>query len=223
VTAKAFLTLTAERPVTPDGIERICKNTLGRGKCQVDRLDQPEPRSAVIVWQGILEGPKDLARVKVPIPYRWWEQAKKPVLRVVLAWDTPVNAAVHNLWACRKVNLRIRSSPGDKALNGSRKDLHVSYPLSDRLYPLKPLPKGVNIEGDIWLAEIDYDVRAAYYPAFDVTPQQRVAFAAELIDFGETKISPQEFLQRLPIAQTMQRLSMLSSPIRTPVIIKSRS
>lgn len=223
VTAKAFLTLTAERPVDHPSIKKIRKRTLGRGKCRVDQLDQPKSSSAVMIWQGVLEGPKDLARVKVPIPHRWWERAEEPALRIVFAWDTPVNAAVHDLWACRKVNLRIRTRPDDKALDGSRKGLHVSYPLSDRLYHLKPLPEGVNIDGDIWLAEIDYDVKAAYYPAFDVTPQQRVAFAAELIDFGPSNVSPQAYVQELPIAQTMQRLSILSTPIRTPVIIKSRS
>jgi len=222
-TAKAFLTLTAERPVDHPSIKKIRKRTLGRGKGRVDQLDQPRSNSAVIIWQGILEGPKDLARVKVPIPHRWWERAEEPVLRVVFAWDTPVNAAVHDLWACRKVNLRIRTRPDARALAGSRRGLHVSYPLSDRLYHLKPLPEGVSIEGDIWLAEIDYDVKAAYYPAFDVTPQQRVAFAAELIDFGQKKVSPQSYLQELPIAHTMQRLSVLSTPIRTPVIVKSRS
>lgn len=223
VTAKAFLTLTAERPVNhPSLDEKTKKRTLGRGKAQADRLDHPKGSSAVMVWQGILEGPKDLARVKVPIPHSWWEKAQKPFLRVVLAWDTPVNAAVHDLWACRKVSLTIRTRPDDKALPGSHKGLHASYPLSDRFYDLKELPEDSSIEGDIWLAEINYDVKAAYYPAFDVTPQQRVAFAAELLDFGPGKVSPQAYLQALPIAHTMQRLSVVSAPIRTPVIIKSR-
>lgn len=221
-TAKAFLTLVAETQNIPQRLEAIRSRTLGRGRAYATRLNKPLTRSVVLIWQGVLETPKDLARVRIPIPQQWWAEAEQPCLRVVTAWDTPVNAAAHHLWGCRKVSLRLKSRPDARALSGTRGGLHRSYPLSDRCYNLKNLPEGTRITGDEWLAEIDYEVKAADYPAFDVTPQQRVAFAAELFDLSEAPLSPQDYVQSLPIAKSMNRLSIPPAIIRAPVIIKSR-
>jgi hypothetical protein len=70
--------------------------------------------------------------------------------------------------------------------------------------------------------ELEYRETADYSPGIDFTPQQRVAFAAELFDAGETPLSPQGFLQALPIAATMTRLSIQPVVVRNPVIIKTR-
>ena len=39
------------------------------------RLVRPVPSSAVFLWQGVLQGPRDLARVQVPVPLDWLQDA----------------------------------------------------------------------------------------------------------------------------------------------------
>jgi hypothetical protein len=97
---------------------------------------------------------------------------------------------------------------------------HPSYPLVDRTYDLKKLPKGASVEGDIWLIELSYDQTADYHPGMTFTPQQRVAFVAELFDAGDHPVSPQAALQALPSAVTMTRLSIPPESVRTAVIVK---
>jgi hypothetical protein len=75
----------------------------------------------------------------------------------------------------------------------------------------------------MWLLQIDYKQIAEYYPGIDFSPQQRVAFAAELYDQSEKPVSPQSALQALPIAATMNRLSVTPTIVRTPIIIKARA
>ena len=53
-------------------------------------------------------------------------------------------------------------------------------------------------------------------------PQQRIAFAAELYDESEEPLSPQAFLQALPIAASMNRFSMNVNLVRTPVMVRTR-
>jgi hypothetical protein len=224
VTAKAFLALTAEKPYDEDVRARVvelCQRTLGRGQANSNRLRNPSPDSAVLVWQGVLEGPSDRAFVQLPIPHNWWNEAAQPMLRIVIASDVPVNEAVHSLWACRKITPRLRAGPDTRALR-PRGQSHPSYPLMERLYSLRSLPKGVEIEGDMWLLEMSYDEIADYYSAIDFTPQQRVAFAAELFDSGEDPVTPQPAIQSLPAAATMTRLSVPPTYVRTPVVLKSR-
>lgn len=176
-----------------------------------------------MLWQGMIDGPDDIVRVQVPIPQVWLEQAGKPKLRLVVAWDSPVNAAARDVWASRKVtaHLRPRPRPEGKALHGTMGG-HVSYPLIDRTYDLKRLPAGVRIDGDMWLIELSYDQMADYCPAIAFSPQQRVSFAAELFDESEEPVSPQAMLQALPIAQTMQRLSIPQAAVQTPIVLRTR-
>jgi hypothetical protein len=176
-----------------------------------------------MIWQGVIEGPDDIVRVQMPIPKVWFDTAKSPRLRLVVAWDSPVNAAAHDVWASRRVIAHFlpRPRPEGKALYGSRGG-HGSYPLLDRTYDLRRIPQGVQIDGDMWLLELAYEQIADYFPGITFSPQQRVSFAAELYDAEETPVCPQAALQSLPIAQTMHRLSIPQAVVRTPVILRAR-
>ena len=221
VTAKAFLALTAKRPQVSERVRDLADRALGRGYASVQRLVSPLAESAVMVWQGVIDGPRDTVRVQLPIPRGWYAAASSPWLRLVLAWDTPANYAAHHVWGCRRVNARLAVGPDLRAMY-PRGRAHQSYPLIDRQYDLKKIPAGVRVEGDMWLLELGYEQIADYYPGIDFTPQQRVAFAAELWDKGESPVSPQPFLQELPIANTMTRLSVPPVPVRAPIVLRIR-
>ena len=220
VTVKAFLALTAVSPNLSAPLRQLAELTLGRGQANSARLMNPLGRSAVMLWQGVLENASDIARVQIPIPLQWLNDAGEPLLRIVLAWDTLVNAAVHDLWASRRVIARLRPHPDAEALRGTIG--HQSYPMIDRLYNLARLPSTTRVIGDTWLLEVSYEQIADYYPAIDFSPQQRVGFALELFDGSANQISPQPFLQSLPITATMQRLSVPPTVIRSPIVLKSR-
>lgn len=115
-----------------------------------------------------------------------------------MSWDPPVNAAVSGLWATRKVTAHLKASPDTPSLRGT-KGGHASYPLIDKTYDLQKLPKGASVDGDIWLVELSYDQTADYHIGIAFTPQQRVAFVAELFDSSEQPVSPQAALQALPL------------------------
>jgi len=70
--------------------------------------------------------------------------------------------------------------------------------------------------------EFSYEQAAEYYPGQVFSPQQRIAFAAELYDGSEQPASPQAFLQALPIAASMTRFSTNVNLVRTPVIVRTR-
>jgi hypothetical protein len=221
VTAKAYLALTAVAPSLSPKLKDLAERTLGRGRATIRQLRQPSPNSAILVWQGTIESPSDIMRVQIPIPKEWLAHAKQPHLRLVLSWDSPVNAAVHHVWASRKVNAQLRVGPDMEALRSIRTG-HNSYPLVEKLYDLRRLPGNIKPAEDLWLLEISYSIIADQYPAIDFSPLQRVAFAAELLDQDEKPVSPQPAIQALSIATTMQRLSVTAVPIRNLVAIKSR-
>lgn len=220
VTVKAFLALTATPPSLSGIVKTLADRTLGRGRASIKRLVKPLAERAVLLWQGLLEGPGELARITVPIPKTWYDQAQQPHFRLVVSWDSPVNAAVTGLWATRKVSAQLKASPDTAALHGTRGG-HASYPLIDRTYDLRKLPKGVTVAGDMWLLELSYEQIADYHLGMVFTPQQRVAFAAELFDNADNNpISPQTALQALPAAKTMTRLSIPPQSIKTPVVVR---
>jgi hypothetical protein len=219
VTAKAFLTLTATSPATSGAAQALGLRSLGRGTARSTRLIKPRAESAVLLWQGVLEGPNDIARVTLPIPLTWYKSCAAPRLRLVVSWDPPVNAAVSGLWATRKIAVHLKASPDAQSLHGM-KGGHLSYPLIDRTYDLHKVPKGASVEGDIWMVELSYDQTADYPLGMAFTPQQRVAFAAELYDDNAQPLSPQAALQTLPSAVTMTRLSVPPQSVKTAVIIK---
>jgi len=208
VTVKAFLALTASPPVDDGPVKELAERTLGRGSASAHRLDSPSPETGVMIWQGVLEDEKDIARVQVPIPADWWKEAEDPYLRLIVAWDPPVNAAVKHLWATRDVSAKLKVHPDAKAQHTSKVKPHGSYPLLERIYNLRKLPRDTKVDGDSWLVEIAYRQTADYHPAMTFPPQQRVAFAAELLDMGTKKLSPQQALQSLPASQTMTRLTV---------------
>jgi hypothetical protein len=223
VTARAFLTLTANRPVQDDVINTLVERTLGSGKASFQRLISPAAGSAVILWQGYLESPRDTVRIQLPIPLEWLNEAEKPVLRLIVCSDPPVSEAAQVGWACRKVRPVLHLGPDVPSVR-ARAGTHPTFPVIDRHYALDRYKPGRDkpAEGDLWLLEIAYDEIAPYPPAMDFDPRQRVAFAAELVDQGEAAIDPQAAMQALPIATTMNRLSIQSTPIRSPIIIKTR-
>jgi len=220
-TAKAYLTLSATQQSLSAPLKDLAERTLGKGRVSAEWLRKPKANTALLLWQGALDGPSDLIRVQMPIPRAWLKEAKKPRLRIVLAWDTPVNAAVEDVWASRKVSMQLRVHLGSKALTGSRTG-HRTYPLIERLYDLTNLPDNVVPTDDLWILEFSYQQVAEYYPAIDFSPQQRLAFAAELYDDGEYPVSPQPMIQALPVAATMNRFSLATNVIRNPIVLKAR-
>jgi hypothetical protein len=219
--AKAYLALTATRQNFSPAMSPLAKRTLGRGRANSQWLQQARPDRAMIMWQGILDGPGEIIRVQLPIPRDWLAAATAPHLRLIVAWDSPVNAAVEHLWASRKIGTQLRVRLGTDALTGSRGG-HKTYPLVERIYDLKRLPEGVEPADDLWLLEFSYEHAAEYYPGFTFSPQQRLAFAAELYDADEAPVSPQAALQALPIATSMVRFSAGTIAIRNPVILRTR-
>lgn len=218
VTVKAFLVLTATPPVGDDPVQELVSRTLGMGQASAERLESPVYGSGVLIWQGVLDGEDDIARVQIPVPGSWLKEADEPILRLVIAWDPPANVGVRNLWATRRVSARLRIHPDERALRPTLVKSHASYPLLERIYNLRrPAPIG----GDLWLVELSYEQIADYHPAIEFPPQQRVAFAAELLDRGKKKVSPQPALQSLPIAQTMTRLTVPPSVSRLPIVLRT--
>ena len=223
VAARAFLTLTATPPVDDLNVRTLVERTLGHGQASMQRLVIPTGGSAVILWQGFIESPRDAVRVQLPIPRDWLHHAKRPTLRLVVCADPPVNDAAQATWACRKIIPLLHLHPDDRAVNAPRGS-HPTFPVIDRVYELdRYKPKGEKpAEGDLWLIELKYEEIAPYPPGMEFDPRQRVAFAAELIDRGEVPVDPQPALQALPIAKTMTRLSIQPTPIRSPIIIRTR-
>ena len=140
VTIKAFLALTAIPPVDEPAIKQLVERSLGRGQAIAHRLDSPSASSGVMIWQGVLEDDKDIARIQLPIPVNWVKDADDPRFRLIVAWDPPVNAAVKHLWATSDITAKLRMHPDAPALRTMKLNAHASYPLLERLYDLRKLP-----------------------------------------------------------------------------------
>lgn len=220
VTVKAFLALTAALPVTPGLPRAVATATVGRGVASARRLTAPASNSAVYVWQGMLDGPGLVSRLQVPIPNNWLSAAKRPELRVVCCWDPPVNAAVEEVWSCRHVTLHFKRGPGAQTLRAKGRS-HRSYPLIDRRYELAPQETAGAVDDSPWLIEMSYDVTAEYCPGIEFTPKQRVGLVLELADADEEPVSPQPFIQALPIAPTMVRLSVEPTALPAAIMIRT--
>ena len=102
---------------------------------------------------------------------------------------------------------------------------HHSHPLIDREFDIG-LPRLAEVRltptDDVWVIELSYEEIAEYFPGLEFSPQQRVAFVAELFDASENPVSPQPAVQKLPIAASMIRLGVPRTQIATPVIVKAR-
>lgn len=223
VTVKAFLALTAITPDKQAAVRDLASRTLGRGTANTERLISPLASSGVMIWQGVLEDDKDIAIIKVPIPRDWLKAAEEPRLRLVMAWDPPVNAAVRDIWSTRIVSPKLKRNAATASQHPLRGEQSGTYPLIERQYDLKKRPVGSikNDDEDFWLIEIDYEQTAEYHPAMIFPSQQRVAFAAEIFDKGKSKTSPQMSLQSLPMTQSMTRLSVPPAVARMPVVLRT--
>jgi hypothetical protein len=222
---KAFMALSANIPATAlqNNVKAITEKTLGRGLVNLDLLSSPADNAAIFFWQGVLESPKDVIRVQVPIPKSWLTKAGKPKLRVVWAWESPVHDGVSGIWACRRVNLAFRPGPEKEAFVGSRgSHSHSSYTIREKVVDLGTEAlnkKKIEVTGDSWLIELSYEQLADYYPGREFSPKQRVGLVIELSD-GEGKESPQRFVQALSIANTFDRLVVAPTKVEPPVPIK---
>jgi Subtilase family len=146
VTVKAFLALTATPPITTAPVPELGLRTLGRGRASAQRLEAPLASTGVLIWQGLLEDDQDIARIQIPIPTDWLEEADQPYLRLVVTWDPPVNAAVKHLWATRQLSAKLKMHPDATAHRPSKVIPHGSYPLIERVYNLGKLPEDLSIE-----------------------------------------------------------------------------
>jgi len=228
VTAKAFLAATSSLPRAdlPAGFADLVKVTLGKGRPSPSRIEKPTPDDAVFVWQGVLEDDRDQAWVQLPVPMLWLERAGAAALEICIAWDVPVNAAVERIYGCRALEVKLRPGRAEPAVRPDRDEREPpGYPLVRRTYNIARTWKRLKgeINGDLWLVELSYKTVADHYPGLDFAPAQRVAFAARLFDAAPEPVSPQEAVQKLPIAGTMVRLSQTPVPVRVPVVVKART
>jgi hypothetical protein len=225
-TAKAFMRLVA-RHVTPAqklsaAAQKLAARTLGAGLPSAVRLDRPLASSAVFLWQGTLDEPGEVARVRLPIPRGWLKEAKVPRLRTVCAWNTPVSAAAPEVWASRRVSLQVR--PGFEAQAPRAHGRSIgAYPMIDRTYDLdEDHLAALNIEpaDDEWILEVSYEEVGPYPVGVTVNDQQRVSVVWELFDEATDGVSPQELVQEMISTADMIRLGgsqqAIWSPIRIP-------
>ncbi len=222
-TVKAWLHLVARRPPLQGAFERLAQRSLGKGFPSAERVFAPLKHSAVFVWQTMLQGAKIVNRAQFPVPAEWLQRASAPMLRVVCAWSTPVNIALSNSWACRKVALKVRPFGGEAALRGGG-NARGAYPLIDRLQTIsldELERKGFAFADSPWVVEVEYDEIGEYPPAMTVSSQQRVGVVLELFDDADSPTSPQASIQALPVAMDMLRLAVLQQPIETPIAIRT--
>lgn len=222
-TVRAWMHLVATLPATLHGPHRaLAERTLGRGFPASARLDRPSTNSAVFVWQTILPGAGQVCRVQVPIPEGWLREATDPRLRVVSAWNVPVNAALTESWAARRVSVRVRPCGGKDALRGGG-TADGAYPIVDRTFKIGPAhleEKGYPVADEMWIVEAEY-AQVGEYVLGRVTPDaQRVGVVLELFDAEEDGVSPQAFVQALPIAEQLKRLSVPDLPIPIPIPVR---
>lgn len=223
-TVKAWLHLVAKRPTLTGAFEKLAERTLGKGFPTAERLETPLDQSAVFIWQTMLQAPKNVNRAQFPVPKEWLSTAAKPTLRVVCAWNTPVNIALVDSWACRKVAVKVRPFGGENpALRGGGNARIGAYPLIDRQHDISPkvLEQSYAITDSQWILEVEYDEIGEYPPAMTVSPQQRIGVVLELFDAGDTAMSPQAAIQALPVAMNMHRLGVLQQPMQTPILIRT--
>lgn len=222
-TVKAWMNLVASRPHLRGAHERLAKRTLGRGLPTAQRLRSPTPETAVFVWQSVLQAAGTVSRVRIPVPLDWLQKAEHPTFRIVVAWNGPVNMALTDSWACRKVAIKVRPFGAEEALRGGGV-AHGGYPLIDRTFDIHPSvlkEKGYEPNDEMWVIEAEYEEIGDYPPAMTVSPQQRIGAVVELSDAADSPVSPQSFVQALSIASELDRLSALSSSILTPITIKT--
>jgi hypothetical protein len=219
---KAFLHLVARPEAAAASLSAAARTlsdrTLGYGRPSAERLLTPRQETAVFLWQGTLEGPGHSARLRVPLPRDWLREAEAPHLRVVCAWNAPVNAAAPETWACRKVNVQLRPSLDARAPRG-RGTATGAYPLLDKVYDLGADRLKKLRDSDEWVLEVAYEDVAPYPPLMRVDEEQRVSVVFELFDQGDSPVSPQSAVQAMSLTKTMVQLGGMKQPIWSPIRI----
>jgi len=212
-------------------LKGLFDRTLGLGRATAEPLVSPSADRAWFVWQGELEGPGEITRIKVPIPHSWLNAAARPHARVVWAWDSPVNAN-DAAWTCRTVKCELRASVNSEGryLIGSKdrvaagtawRTMEFSLALGAKQSSLKDANKTKTEEDlatwpedGLWLVSVWYDEQAALpdNPRVTFSTRQRVGLAVELFDEGGVE-SPQAHVQAHSLAH---ELDLLSVPLMTP-------
>jgi hypothetical protein len=220
--AKAVLALTADDVASrlSEALQPLAKRTIGFGRAKAERFRKTIQERARFIWQGVIAHQKDIVRVQLPIPKAWIEQATSPQLQLCVAWDTPVSAAAEDQWSCRDVNVTIHPGPDADALHGSRGKV-AGYPLFRRAWKLEKAREKKIVKGDFWVLEFSYSELAAYAAGHNVPQSQRVALAAEIWDESENPVEPHSFVQSLPVAASLVRLSNTSAWLPQAISITS--
>ncbi len=204
---KACLAMHAQRPAfTNKSLEKLASHTLGFGRVDFGRIEQQLDDRAVFLWQGILNEEGELLALELPLPGEWIDRAERPELRLIAAWDTPVNPGVPSVWACRKVEVTLRRENGADAMKQRTKARGRAYPLFQRVYHLD----AAHSERDACLLELSYttqDMAPLPAGALDFSPQQRIGLAYSLVDRGQSPVSPHAYVQALPVAATLNTIS----------------
>jgi hypothetical protein len=222
-TVRAWLTLEARRPTFKGATEKLAKRTLGLGFPSSRGIRAPANDRAVFVWQTVLDAPGRVARVTVPVPISWLQAATRPQVRVVVAWLTPVNAALSETWACRRVSAQLRpstdvSAPALRTGPGSV----GAYPVSDRTFDvgLEKLREANQLPTtDHWALALSYEDLGPPPAGMAFTAHQRVGVVIELQDAGDARVSPQPAIQALALP-AMNRLSATAVPVQSPVLVR---
>jgi hypothetical protein len=206
--AKAVLALSADDcgSYLGEALQPLAQRTLGFGSASVQEFRAPNPDKAHFFWQGVIEHRDDMVRVQLPVPRDWVSAAAAPRLRICASWDTPVNAAVEMIWACRDLHMTLRAEPEGKPLSGSRERV-PGYPLFRKTWTLEKCRDRFGEASDLWTIEFTYEQLADPSAGHQVPGSMRIAFAAELWDAAEEPLDPHRFVQALPIAATFLRLS----------------
>jgi hypothetical protein len=222
-TAKAILTISAKDVVNDldAALHPLARRALGHGVAKSEYFSRATQAKARFVWQGVIPREDEMARIQMPIPVDWVQSARSPRIEICVAWDSPVSSAAIDKWTCRDVGLTVRSSPDGDSIPGAGKRV-AGYPLYKRGWDLKACLKDKMIRNDAWTLELKFSQTAAYAAGHIVPAWQRVAFAAEIWDDDENPLPPHSFVQGLPIATTLSRLSNNAMLLRQPIAVASQ-
>jgi Subtilase family len=224
VLVRAFMSLTAKRAGASNlkPVQALADRTLGRGFPRANAVLSPTDERAVVLWQGMLAAPGDIARVQIPIPKAWLTRATKPAIRLIVCWDPPVNAAVLDTWLCRDLSVHLKPEADGRTLLAASAPRRGSSPTIERVYDLSSnhlQARGIDAPDESWLLELQYNETAPY--AFGEEPAlvQRVAFAAEIYDEATKPLSPHDELVKLKSAASMTRLTAVVLPMPSTLLV----
>jgi len=117
----------------------LAERTLEEGNATAQRLDAPSAGTGVMIWQGVLEDEKDIARIQVPIPADWLG-GQRAYLRLIVACD-------HRLTPRSNISGPQGTSPQSRrCIRRHRRSAHRGsstwkLPVLERLYDLRKLPQ----------------------------------------------------------------------------------